>query len=250
MPEEAPYIIEGRARTGQAVVICDHATNTVPAVIPDATLGIPLSDMNRHIAYDIGALGVSRRLAQRLDAPLIFSNFSRLVIDPNRGEDDPTLIMQLYDGSVIPANRTLCAEDRALRVQTCYHPYHNAIRAVLAERENPVIISIHSFTPQLKNKEKRPWHIGILYADDTRLADLMLDLLTAEQDICVGDNAPYTGKLKGDTMDQHALQYERHHVLIEIRNDLIETPQNQHKWADRLAPIVNSAIKTVLENEG
>ena len=242
MPDYAPYQVEGQDRHSQIVVICDHAANTVPDFISGGDLGISQADMNRHIAYDIGAFGASRRLAERLSASFIHSNFSRLVIDPNRAEDDPTLVMQLYDGSIIPANRGISDNDKNLRKEKCYGPYHNALKDLLAKHTNPIIISVHTFTKQLNGYAERPWHIGILYADDKRLATPLIDLLNKQPDLCVGDNQPYSGNLKGDTMDRHALQQGRIHVLIEIRNDLIEIEADQHKWADILAPIILQAI--------
>ncbi len=249
MPDYAPYQIEGQDRPAQVVVICDHAANTVPDFVNHGDLGINAADISRHIAYDIGALGVSKRLAEHLDAALIYSNFSRLVIDPNRGEDDPTLVMQLYDGSIIPANRNISDADKNKRLESCYRPYHKALESVLAQRDNPIILSIHTFTKQLNGYGQRPWQVGVLYSHDTRLSKPVLAELKTETDLNIGDNQPYNGHLKGDTMETHALQHGRIHVLIEIRNDLIETTENQHKWADRLAPIFARAIKTAQKNE-
>lgn len=244
-----PYKIEGEDRSSQIVIICDHATNTVPEFVNGGDLGISATDMARHIAYDVGALGISKRLAQHLDAPLIYSNFSRLVIDPNRGEDDPTLVMQLYDGTIIPANRNISADATEIRQARCYRPYHSALEALLAQRDNPIILSIHTFTKQLNGYGSRPWQVGVLYADDKRMAKPLIELLKAQPDLCVGDNQPYSGNLKGDTMEYHALQQGRIHALIEIRNDLIETEAEQNEWADKLAPIFAKAIKITQKEE-
>ena len=202
---------------------------------------MPKADMERHIAYDIGAAGVSTALADALNAPAILSNFSRMVIDPNRGLDDPTLLMKLYDGSVIPANRDADIIEKARRVDAFYTPYHDALAGLAARQDNTIIIAMHSFTPQLNGRPPRPWHIGILHALDDRLSDPLLDLLHAEQDLCVGDNEPYAGHLAGDAMDRHALQTGRANALIEIRSDLIETPDQQVAWANRLALILKNA---------
>ena len=142
---------------------------------------MPKADMERHIAYDIGAAGVSTALADALNAPAILSNFSRMVIDPNRGLDDPTLLMKLYDGSVIPANRDADIIEKARRVDAFYTPYHDALAGLAARQDNTIIIAMHSFTPQLNGRPPRPWHIGILHALDDRLSDPLLDLLHAEQ---------------------------------------------------------------------
>lgn len=195
--------------------------------------------MNRHIAYDIGALGVARALADALDSPVIWSDFSRLVIDPNRGEDDPTLLMKLYDGTIIPANRHADAAERERRLDACHRPYHTALADLAASRADPVIVSVHSFTPQLRGRLPRPWHIGILSAHDRRLSDPFIAELAADPSLTVGDNEPYDGHLPGDAIDRHALQHGRLNTLIELRNDLIEAPDQQVAWANRLvAPLI------------
>ncbi len=249
MPNYVPYQIEGQDRPSQVVIICDHAANTVPDFVNHGDLGISPADISRHIAYDVGALGVSKRLAELMDAPFIYSNFSRLVIDPNRGEDDPTLVMQLYDGSIIPANRNISEADTNKRLEKCYRPYHKALGSILAQRENPIILSLHTFTKQLNGYAGRPWHVGVLYSHDKRLSKPLLSELHSDPELNIGDNQPYSGHLKGDTMDTHALQHGRIHALIEIRNDLIETTEDQHKWADKLAPVFTSAIKIAQDNE-
>lgn len=236
------FDIWGPDRPSRWVVMCDHAANTVPGFVAGGALGLPPDDMARHIAYDPGAAGVSIKLAAHLDAAAVLSNFSRLVIDPNRGEDDPTLIMRLYDGTIIPANKTLSEADRTLRLERLYRPYHQAAAGVLKLRAEPVIVSIHSFTPQLRGRAPRPWHIGVLYADDTRLAGPLIARLRREPDLIIGDNEPYTGRLGGDSMDRHALVHGRPHVLIELRNDLISNETDQQAWAARLAPILNDAL--------
>lgn len=236
-----PYHIEGPARPGRWLVTCDHAGNTVPDAVNGGDLGLPAADMERHIAYDIGAAEVTRRLAERLDSPAILSNFSRLVIDPNRGEDDPTLLMKLYDGTIIPANARADAAERERRLDLCYRPYDRAL-APLAARPGALILSIHSFTPQLRGRPLRPWQIGVLYAHDDRLAVPLMKRLRAEPDLTVGDNEPYVGHLPGDALDRHALQQGRPNVLIELRNDLIADAAGQRLWADRLAPILEQTL--------
>lgn len=243
----APFHIIGENRPGPWVVTCDHATNRVPDCTNGGTLGLPDSDMQRHIAFDVGAAGVTHALAAALDSPAVLSNFSRLVIDPNRGEDDPTLLMKLYDGSLIPANRHATTDEVERRLNAFHRPYHDALTTVLAARQNPVILSVHSFTPQLAGRPKRPWQVGILSAADRRLADPMLARLNQESDLCIGDNEPYLGELPGDAMDRHALQHNRLHVLIELRNDLIATTAQQTQWATRLAPIFAAALADITD---
>lgn len=242
-----PFHIHAGERQSRWLITCDHAANTVPSCVGGGSLGLSEADMARHIAFDPGAAGVTRALADALDAPAILSNFSRLVIDPNRGLNDPTLLMKLYDGSVIPANRDADIIEKARRVDAFYEPYHQAYAHLAARRDNTVIIAVHSFTPKLKGRPDRPWHVGILHEHDNRLSDPLLALLYAEGDLCVGNNEPYAGHLPGDAVDRHALQTGRANALIEVRQDLIETPAQQEAWGQRLAPILRRALE-IMEN--
>ncbi len=237
-----PFEIFGADRPSNILITCDHATNRVPECVGGGSLGLSDTDMNRHIAYDVGARAVSILLGELLNAPVICSNFSRLVIDPNRGEDDPTLLMKLYDGTMIPANRFADAQEIERRLNAFHRPYHTALAKLAARQDDTVIISMHSFTPQLKGRPKRPWEIGVLYAHDDRLAQSFLRILKDEVDLCVGDNQPYNGALPGDAIDRHALQTSRLNLLIEIRNDLIEHADGQSEWASRLAPLITKSI--------
>ena len=221
------------------LIVCDHAANTVPPCVGGGTLGLPEAEMARHIAYDVGARGVALELARLLDAPALLSTFSRLVIDPNRGADDPTLVMKLYDGTIIPGNRHVDAAEIDRRRAAFYDPYHDAItarlNAMIADGVTPSLVSIHSFTPQLRGKPPRPWHVGVLWDRDGRIAEPLIARLSAEPDICVGDNEPYTGELQGDCMYTHGTVRGLPHVLIELRHDLIRDAEGQARWAARLA---------------
>jgi predicted N-formylglutamate amidohydrolase len=241
---ESAYEIIGDARPGRWLVTCDHASNAVPAWIGGGTLGLPASEMARHIAHDPGAADLSRALAAALDSPAILSTFSRLVIDPNRGEDDPTLLMRLYDGTIVPGNRDAGPAELAARMERLYRPYHAALARLAARREDTVICAIHSFTPQLRGRPPRPWHVGILHSHrDSRLAVPLIAGLRAERDLCIGDNEPYSGHLPGDSIDRHALAHGRPNVLIELRQDLVATPDAAAAWAGRLAPILVKALQ-------
>lgn len=235
------FEVEGAERQGRWLVTCDHASNAVPDWVNGGDLGMPAEDMQRHIAYDVGAAGVSKALAKLLDSPAILSCYSRMVLDPNRGADDPTLLRKLYDGSIIPANRSADRAEFEKRMTRLYHPYHNEIEALAQKRDDTVICAVHSFTPQLRGRSKRPWEIGVLYAHDDRLALPFMDECRAAG-WCVGDNEPYNGDLPGDSIDQHALKQGRLNVLIEVRNDLIETKENQVFWAEQLAPMLERAL--------
>lgn len=237
-----PFHVMGGNRPSRWLLTCDHATNRVPDFVAGGDLGVTPADMARHIAYDVGAAGLTRGLCDLMECPAILSDFSRLVIDPNRGENDPTLVMKLYDGTIIPGNRHADDAEVQMRLNRLYRPYHSALADLAARRDDTVIVSIHSFTPQLRARPPRPWHIGVLYAADARLAHPLLSLLRDEPDLCVGDNQPYGGHLPGDAIARHAIAHQRPNVLIELRSDLIETPEQQRGWAARLAPILSQAL--------
>ena len=237
-----PFHILGEDRASRWLVTCDHASNAVPPEVGGGSLGLPDEDMARHIAFDPGAAGVSIALGELLGAPVLLGNFSRLVIDPNRGEDDPTLVMKLYDGTVIPANRAVDTAETERRLAAYYRPYHGAVARLAARRDDTLFVAIHSFTPQLRGREPRPWHVGVLYGHDARFALPLLRRLREETDLCVGENEPYGGHLDGDSVDRHAIKPGRVNVLIELRNDLIETDAQQVAWAERLAPILEEVL--------
>lgn len=226
------------------IFVCDHASNTLPAEY--GSLGLPPEAFERHIAYDIGAADVARALGTRFAAPAILGPHSRLLVDLNRGPDDPTLVMRLSDRSIIPGNARVDAAEIVKRMRLYYQPYHDRIEAEIARASAtgaaPVLISVHSFTPEWRGW-KRPWHIGILWSEkDPRLARFLLARLAQETDLTVGDNEPYSGELEGDCMDQHAVSRGFAHVLIELRQDLVDTKEKAEKWAARLAPVLQDGL--------
>ncbi len=229
--------------SSQALVLCDHASNAIPPEF--GTLGLAADQLERHIAYDIGAAWLSRRLAARLHCPALLTSFSRLLIDPNRGLDDPTLVMRLSDGAIIPGNARLDDSGVADRVDRFYRPYDEAIatavRAGLDHGCPPAIISVHSFTPFWKGA-LRPWHVGLLWDRDATLTEPLFKALRADPDLIVGDNEPYAGFLEGDTIDRHATCHELPNVLIELRQDLIATQADAEAWADRLADMLEPVL--------
>jgi predicted N-formylglutamate amidohydrolase len=240
------FQIDGEHRPGRWLVTCDHASNHVPAWINGGDLGIPAEDMARHIAWDVGAAGLATELGRLLDSPVLLSDFSRLVIDPNRGEDDPTLVMKLYDGTIIPANRHVTGPGVEERLDRLYRPYHAAYARLVAQRQDRVIVAVHSFTPCLRGRAPRPWHVGVLYSHlDARFSRALIARLQREGDLCIGDNEPYSGHLPGDAIDRHALRLGRHNTLIEVRNDLIGDQDRQAHWAARLAPILTETLEAL-----
>lgn len=241
----AVTLLSGRAAS-RLVLLCDHASNALPEGY--GALGLSEAEFERHIAYDIGAAGVTRLLAESLGCPAVLTRYSRLLIDCNRGTDDPTLIMRLSDGAIIPGNRTLSDSERTHRITTYYAPYHGAIRGVidgfLAAGIAPLVLSIHSFTPRWRAVE-RPWHAGVLWDKDDRLAARLLSHLRCDAGFVIGDNEPYSGRLKGDTLWQHGTSRGLPHAIIEIRQDLIATEAGQREWARRLFAMMTR----ILENE-
>lgn len=234
-------LIEGD-RTKGIVLVADHARRALPDEY--GSLGLPAAEFERHIAYDIGVEAVTRELAALLGAPAVLANFSRLLIDPNRGEDDPTLIRQLYDGTVVPGNYPMAAEERERRLDRFYRPYHDAVAAMVASVAEasgfaPFIFSVHSFTPAMQGIV-RPWHVGILWDKDDRAPRPLIEALAADENLVVGDNEPYDGALRGDTMFRHAIVNGFAHALVEIRQDLIADGAGASAWAARLAPIVEA----------
>jgi predicted N-formylglutamate amidohydrolase len=235
-------IVDGDPAAG-LVLIADHASNHVPAEY--AALGLPASEFARHIAWDIGVEPLTRALAARLRVPAVLSHFSRLLIDPNRGDDDPTLVMRLSDGAVVPGNARIDAAERDARIERFWRPYDRAITDTIdgcfAAGRPPMLFSIHSFTPNWRGSP-RPWHCGILWNRDPRLAEFLLDRLGADPALVVGDNEPYHGDLDGDTMNRHGLARGLVHGLLEIRQDLIAEPAGVAAWTDRLEPILREAM--------
>jgi len=224
----------GRRDAG-VLFICDHASNALPPSY--GTLGLDAGDLQRHIAYDIGAAAMTRRLAALFDAPAVLSPVSRLLIDCNRGADDPTLVMQLSDRRIIPGNARIDAAEIARRRHLYWQPYRDAvgaeIEAMLATGTVPAIVSIHSFTPCFQGIQ-RPWEIGILWDNAARFAEPLIAALAAEG-LRVGDNEPYDGALSGDTLDEQVTRRGLAGLLIETRQDLIGAPAQAEAWADRLA---------------
>ncbi len=238
-----PFYIHGAERKSRWLITVDHASNHVPDLVNGGDLGLDPHDMQRHIAYDVGALGTSLRMGELLDAPVVASNFSRLVIDPNRGEEDPTLVMHLYDGTIIPANRHIDEAEITRRKEAYYRPYHAAVGALAAARDDIIIVAMHSFSPKLNGRAPRPWEVGILHAaQDERFGVPLIERLQQEPDLTVGDNEPYAGHLPGDSVDRHALRDGRLNALVEIRQDLIVDTSGQHAWADRLARALTDTL--------
>ncbi len=237
-PGSQPFDLVAGGAGQRLILFCDHASNALPPAY--GGLGLSRESLRCHIAYDIGAERIVRRLAALTGASAALAMFSRLLIDPNRGEDDPTLVMRISDGALIPGNARIGAEEVARRVDAFWRPYREAcaglIDATLAAGAVPAMIGLHSFTPHFQGRA-RPWQVGVLWDKDPRLALPLIEALRAEN-LVVGDNEPYDGALRGDSMYEHSTRRGLPGALIEIRQDLLETSEQCEAWAARLARIL------------
>ncbi|QFS98141.1 N-formylglutamate amidohydrolase [Labrenzia sp. THAF191b] len=240
--------VENAEGAGPFVFVCDHASNFFPPPY-DTSLGITDADKIAHIAWDPGALGVARGLAKSLDAPLVHTTVSRLIIDCNREESRADLIPCLSETTQIAGNRNLSADEKAFRLNLAHRPFHKAIDKVINQRLDrglpTAVVSIHSFTPVYKG-QSRPWEIGLIYDKDRRLADPVLEGLKAKGGLTVGDNEPYA---PSDgvyyTIRRHGEDRKLPCLMIEIRNDEVKTSAEEAQWSDLLAPLLEHAAQAV-----
>ena len=224
-------------------IICDHAGSLIPRRL--GRLGLDDADLVRHIAWDIGAAGVACRLGEMLDACVVLQTYSRLVIDCNRPIGSPGCIVALSEATRIPGNENIGEEDARRREQEVFRPYHDRIRSLLDARSRrgaaTQLVSLHSFTPVFMGI-RRPWHAGMLYNRDPRLARVLLSILRRDPTLKVGDNEPYA---VSDSSDYAIPEYGEKpgipHVEIEIRQDLIDAADGQREWAERLARALSEA---------
>ncbi len=242
-----PYTAHREHGSSPFVLIADHAGQKVPMRLGD--LGLSQAELDRHIGWDIGIAGVAERLSEKLDAFAILQTYSRLVIDCNRPLQAPGSIVAASDGTRVPGNEGLDDAERAARAQEIFAPYHARITRELDRRSGqavaPVLVTLHSFTPAF-NGFVRPWHAGILYHRDTRLAYALLAALRAEPGLVVGDNEPYAVSDATDfAIPVHGERRGLLHVELEIRQDLIADAQGQEEWAQRLARILPGLLRGV-----
>jgi len=245
--EPAPFEVYNETGAAPVLLVCDHASRFIPRAL--AGLGLSEAELCRHIAWDIGVADVTRGLARRLDAPAVLSHFSRLVVDPNRAIGDDTLVPADSDGVDVPGNHDMTPQARAARVAEFHAPYHGAVEralTALVDRHGAAaLVSMHSFTPVMDGIE-RPWHIGILWDHDGRLPVPLMEALRA-RGIAVGDNQPYSGHdVQGYTLRLHAEAHGLPNVLIEVRQDLIDTHHGAAEWVD----VLGEALVTVLAGLG
>lgn len=240
---EQPVLINPDARKG-VVLLCDHATNHVPADYQH--LGLPPERFEEHIAYDIGAEAVTRKICEMMGVAAVLGPVSRLLIDCNRELDHPTLVPPASDGIDIPANKELTEKAIAARVDAYYKPFHAAAETLINSHLDaglePVVMAVHSFTPTM-NGEDRPWHVGFLWNDDPRLAQAMIGLLERETDLVIGDNEPYSGKDLYHTMQRHGADLGLAQTTLEIRQDLVDTDDKTTQWAALLADVLDECMQ-------
>ena len=241
-----PYFRHNEAGRACLLIVADHAGRYFPAAMN--RLGLAEWVVDRHVAWDIGSDELARCLADRLDAPAILAGFSRLLIDPNRQLHDATSVIEVSDGIAIPGNQGLSEADKARRVQSFFQPYHDAIAARLdafeAEGKVPAMLSVHTCTPVF-SEVVRPWHIGIMWDRDPRIAVPMMESLRRTDGVCIGDNEPYSGRHPHDfTIDFHAERRGLPHVGIEVRQDLVSDTEGARHWAG----VLGDALKGVLDD--
>lgn len=245
--ERDPVMVENPEGTGSFVIVCDHASRNLPPRYQ--SLGLPADALNAHIAWDPGGLAVARHLSKKLDAPLVWPDISRLVIDCNRPPEAPDLIVTTSEGREIPGNRDLIDAERQRRLATYHAPYHAAIDACLDQRKSEglatAVVAIHSFT-EIYFGKRRPWQIGVVFDDDRRLADPFISELKADPALTVGINQPYSPADRVYyTVSRHAGPRGLPGIMIEIRNDQIVGDDGQRRWGDRLADIFLAVTPTM-----
>lgn len=245
--EAPPFYVLNEQGGAQLLLTGDHVSRAIPRALHN--LGLDDWVLHQHVAYDIGTRKLITHLSQHLDAPAVLAGYSRLIVDLNRSLDDPTAFPPDSDGILIPGNAGLSDADRALRIQSFYRPYRDAIEAMLDRYRTrgmvPALISIHSFTPELAGVP-RPWHVGILWDVDPRIPVPLIKRLRS-QGFAVGDNQPYSGRHPADyTIDHHAEAAGLPHVSIEIRQDLVDTEEGAERWAT----ILHEALAEILADPG
>ncbi|MGE0577354.1 N-formylglutamate amidohydrolase [Reyranella sp.] len=248
-PHDPPaFSVHNAGGGAPLLLLCDHASNAVPQAL--GTLGISEQELSRHIGWDIGGLDAAIELSKVLDAPLVASGYSRLVIDCNRWPGGEGSTPDVSDGTPIPANRGLTEEQVQVRAEACFWPYHREVdrhldRMTAGGRKVGMLV-MHSFTPQM-NGFKRPWHVGVLWNDDARLPEPLLAELRRDGTLVVGDNEPYSARASYEyTLSAHARSRALPHCSLEIRQDLIRTADEARAWARRLAPAIDAALALAL----
>jgi predicted N-formylglutamate amidohydrolase len=243
-----PFSLYNETGKAPLLLLCDHASKAVPKALGD--LGISDEELSRHIGWDIGGLDAAIELAKALDAPLLASGYSRLVIDCNRWPGGEGSTPEVSDGTPVPANRGLTQEQIDVRAGACFWPYHREVDRQLdhmtAGGRRVALLVMHSFTPEM-NGFKRPWHVGVLWNDDPRLPEPLLVELRRDPSLIVGDNEPYSARDPYEyTLGAHAQPRALPHCSLEVRQDLIDTPEAARAWGRRLTSPIGAALAAAL----
>jgi len=246
--DSPPYFDYNVRGAAPVLLVADHASPFFPAAMNQ--LGLADWVLERHVAWDIGSDKLARFLADELDAPLVLAGFSRLIVDPNRTIEDSSAFVEISDGIAIPGNMNLSEEDKSLRVQSFFKPYHDRIAGQLAHFEQkgivPAMIAVHTCSPVF-DQVVRPWHIGIMWDKDPRIPAPLIRHFENMEGICVGDNEPYSGRHPHDfTIDHHAEASGLPHVGFEVRQDLVDTEAGAREWAGILA----AGLGDILADDG
>lgn len=244
-----PFSVHNEKGKAPLLLLCDHASKAVPKALDN--LGLPANELSRHIGWDIGGLDAAIELSLRLDAPLVASGYSRLVIDCNRWPGGEGSIPEVSDGIDVPANKGLVQAEIDRRTNACFWPYHQEVDRQLDRMtqggRKVCLLVVHSFTPEM-NGFKRPWHVGVLWNDDPRLPHPLLAGLRRDRALVVGDNEPYSARAPYEyTLTAHARPRALPYCSLEIRQDLIGTPNEARAWGGKLAPAVGAAVAAALE---
>jgi len=238
-----PEVLNGDV-TAPLIILCEHASNHIPEAYEQ--LGLSSEDLDKHIAWDIGAADVAIKMSELMVVPAVLGTASRLLIDPNREPDHPTLVPAISDEIPIPANEDLPSAAVAARRKSIYDPFHSAADQVIERHLNegiiPLVIGMHSFTP-LMNGAARPWQVGFLWNKDPRLAQAMIGLVERETDLLVGDNQPYSGKELYYTMERHGAARGLPQTTVEIRQDLLADDLMRKQWAALMADLLDECMQ-------
>ncbi len=245
--DSPPFTTYNDHGTAKALLVADHASPFFPASMNQ--LGLADWVLEKHVACDLGSADLARALADELDAQLVLAGFSRLLVDPNRKLNDHSAFPEISDCIAIPGNIDLSDHDKTLRVQSFFKPYHDKITERIDGFRSrgivPAVISVHTCTPVF-DRVVRPWHIGIMWDQDPRIAVPLIEHFNRIEEICIGDNEPYSGRHPHDfTIDYHAEPDGLPHVGIEVRQDLVQTPEGAHTWASHLA----TALRIILADD-
>ncbi len=243
-----PFSVHNERGKAPLLLLCDHASKVVPKALGD--LGIPASELARHIGWDIGGLDAAIELSLALDAPLVASGYSRLVIDCNRWPGGEGSTPEVSDNTPVPANVALTKEQVDARAEACFWPYHREVARQLdrmtAGGRHICLLVMHSFTPVMAGFV-RPWHVGVLWNDDPRLPHPLLDELRRDPSLVVGDNEPYSARDPYEyTLAAHAKPRAIPYCSLEVRQDLIDTPAEARAWGRRLAAPIGAAVTAAL----